>query len=998
MRTTREFGQWLRQLRLDRDLTQERLSDAAGCATETIRAFESGRRRPSLQLARRLAAILEVPADERDQFIRLARASESAGGAPQPPAPPTEPRADTLLATKLFASPLPPHSVDRTRLLTRLVSHPARLTLLVAPPGFGKSTLLAQVAALAGGGQPGGEEGGRARRFAWLSLDEQDDDPARFLAYLIAAVQRAGAEVAPSATALLSSSPPAPPHVVVASLINDLHASPAPITLALDDYHAITATAIHDLLTTLVERAPPGLRLLIAARSDPPLPLARWRARGLLAELRAADLRFDQDEAGAFLVGGLKLALNEEQVTALEARTEGWAAGLQLAGLSLQGRDDPDSFIAAFGGSHRYVLDYLAGETLATLPAHLRTFLLQTAPLRRLSGPLCDAVLGIEERREDEGSYSALLLAELERRNLFLIALDDRGVWWRYHHLFADMLQAQLRGGATSAEVAALHGRAARWYAAAGEDEEAFHHAEAAGEHAMAGALLERSAPRLVGQGALATLLRRVRGLPREVIAARPALVAHSVWAMVEVGETGEAEALLEAAAQRAAEAEPAERGYLLGAQAKISLVREAYEASEAQARAALAALGERDPSFRAKVLATLAGACESRSDLPNALEAARASAALSRTVGEDGLAADMLTSNTLSMQGRAAEAEAVVVEALAAHTDARGAVLPTAAALLVILGRLRLDQGRFTESRDLVEQGRDVAERHGFTYGALYANAMLTYVERYKGDLGAARAAARRLRALAEQIGAGSWLRVADGFDAELAMLGGDAEAAVAWAERALAELRGPSRVVARQNEYALSCLFVLVSAGRAAEALPLATQQLAELRAAGRWRAVVMLELYVALCLHGAGRPAEALDALAAAVRRAEAQGATSPFLVAPAAVAALLPAVRHLAPAFVDRLLEALRKAGQPDNGSEHASRSTPYAPDLAEPLSDRELEVLRLLSDGRSNQAIADELMIAVGTVKRHLNNIFGKLGANSRTEAIARAHALGLLAR
>jgi LuxR family maltose regulon positive regulatory protein len=1006
MTSAQPFGLWLRQLRADRDLTQEALGEAVGCAAETIRSFEHGRRRPSVALARRIAAILQLSEDDSDHFVSAARRSlpltSPEPSAAQEPAASTSAPAGMLLATKLFAPPPPPNALHRAHLLNRLAQGAARLTLVVAPPGFGKSTLLAgwlAQAQRAAHTEPA--SGKEPLRAAWLSLDEQDDDPMHVLAYLVAALRQAAPGQAAHASALLGAGQSSP-QAVVAALINDLHADPSPLVLVLDDYHVIGSPAIHDLITTLVERAPAELRLVIAARSDPPLPLARWRARGLLHELRGADLRFTPDEAAGLLVERLGLPLTPAQVAALEARTEGWPAGLQLAGLSLQGRDDVAAFIAAFSGSHRFVLDYLASETLARLPAHLRSFLLQTSVLRRLSAPLCDAVLGLAVAPDDAGGYSGLLLQELEQRNLFLIALDDQRRWWRYHHLFGDVLLAQLRAGVSSAEVAALHLRAARWYAGAGEADEAFHHARLAGDADLAAAALAQAAPGLLRQGALATLLQRLRALPLGALAARPALAAHGVWALVEAGATDEAERLAEAAgAAQAPDADAAARGYLLGARAEIALVREDYAGSAAYAREALTLLGAHDPFFRYGLLVLLAGACESANEVAAALEAARAAVALGRATGQPTFSADVLVSNVLSVQGRGAEAEATAVAALAEHVDASGEALPYTAALLVLLSRLRLDRGLVAEARALVARARQLAEEHGLVYSVLYACSMQVYIGRYTGDVDAAAEAVGQMRSIAEQLGARFWRRLAEGAAAELALMRGEAAQAAAWAERALAEIQATPALPNREREYTLSCISVLVGVGRGPELLPLVAALGRQQRAAGRHRAALLLTLNEALCLHQAGRRAEADLLLAEGLREAAAQGATSLVAALPPLVFELLPAVRAAAPGLVEALLSARTTGAGAGPGAEAEPKAAPPPaaprPALPEPLSEREREVLLLLSTGRSNQAIADELFLAVGTVKRHLNNIFGKLGVATRTEAVARAHALGLIA-
>lgn len=374
-----------------------------------------------------------------------------------------------------------PGTVRRARLLTHLRQREARLTLVVAPPGSGKSVLLAQWLREAHSANPLDAARSRAHSLqgAWLALDEQHTDPACFLEALAAALAEASPALGQQVASLLHD-PLLPLPARGARQTSGLHTSGDAVLLVLDNYQVLTSAAHHNLLITLVERGPATLRLALASRSDPPLPLARWRAAGLLLEVRASDLRFDAAEVTAMLGARPGVPLSAAQQHALAERTEGWPAGLRLASLALQADSDPDAFIAAFNGRHRYVREYFVDEVLAPLPAYLRRFLLQTAVLRRLCAPLCDALLGLEAERAGEAGYSGLLLAELARRNLFLIPLDHQDVWYRYLQLFADVLLDQLMAGASAAEVSALHRRAAQWYAAAGEHDEALYHARLA--------------------------------------------------------------------------------------------------------------------------------------------------------------------------------------------------------------------------------------------------------------------------------------------------------------------------------------------------------------------------------------------------------------------------------------------------------------------------------------------------------------------------------------
>ena len=428
-----------------------------------------------------------------------------------------------LLETKLYV-PRPRRGlVLRPRLSERLDRGTAsKLVLVSAPAGFGKTTLLtewlaARPAALAD-----------ERLAAWLSLDRGDNDPASFWAYVIAALRTVASGVGESALALLDAPQPPPIETVLTTLLNDLGAVAGEIVLVLDDYHVIDARDVQDGMAFLLDHLPPWLHVVIASRADPALPLARMRARGELAEIRAAELRFTADEAAAYLNEMMGLQLTARDVAALEGRTEGWIAALQLAALSMQGRDDVAGFIAGFAGDDRYVVDYLAEEVLARQPERVQAFLLQTSILGRLSGPLCDAVTG-------QGGGKAMLEA-LDRGNLFLVSLDDRRRWYRYHHLFADALQARLLDEQPG-QVPDLHRRASEWYEQNGEQPEAVRHALAAGDFDRAAGLVELAIPAMRRTRQEARLRGWLEVLPDEVVRARPVLSVDFAGALLMSGE-----------------------------------------------------------------------------------------------------------------------------------------------------------------------------------------------------------------------------------------------------------------------------------------------------------------------------------------------------------------------------------------------------------------------------------------------------------------------------
>ena len=426
-----------------------------------------------------------------------------------------------LLLTKLYVPPSRSNIVLRPRLLERLNEGLMRkLTLISASAGFGKTTLVSEW--VAGCGRP----------VAWLSLDEGDNDPTRFLTYLVAALQTIAANIGAGVSAVLESPQPPPSESILTTLLNDIATISDSFIFVLDDYHVIDSKPVDEALTFLLEHLPRQMHLVIATREDPSLPLARLRVRGQLTELRATDLRFAPAEAAAFLNQMMGLNLSAEDVAALEARTEGWIAGLQLAALSMQGRSDTAGFIQAFTGSHHFVLDYLVEEVLQQQSESVRTFLLQTSILDRMCGSLCGAVTA------QEGSKG--MLESLQRDNLFVVPLDDQRQWYRYHHLFADVLQAHLIE-AQPEQVSRLHQRASVWYELNGDPAESIRHALAAEDFARAATLIELAEPeiRRSRQGGTVTELGWLKALPDELVRFRPVLSVAYAYALFGSGELG---------------------------------------------------------------------------------------------------------------------------------------------------------------------------------------------------------------------------------------------------------------------------------------------------------------------------------------------------------------------------------------------------------------------------------------------------------------------------
>lgn len=649
---------------------------------------------------------------------------------------------ETLLRTKLFIPPLRPNLVPRPRLINRLnqgLELGYGLTLISAPAGFGKTTLVSewyQVVA----------EASSTIATAWISLDENDNDLTRFLTYFVAALQNTLGDIGETAVSLLNSPQPPPTEAVMNALINEMaETGDGCHILVLDDYHLIANTAVHEAINYLLENVPPSLHAVILTRADPPLPLARWRARGQMSEIRQADLRFTAEEAAAFLNEIMGLSLTAGQVEMLEARTEGWIVGLQMAALSIRGRDDTADFIAAFGGSHRFILDYLTEEVIRGLPDDLQHFLLQTSILGRLRGSLCDAVTG------QENGWATL--EQLEASNLFLIPLDEERIWFRYHHLFAEVISRRLNRRYRD-QIPDLHLRAAEWFRQNNLFDEAIKHALAADDVPLAVDMVEGQADELLRLGRLSTLLRWVGELPPESVSERPQLAVITAWVDLLTGNLGRIEGYLVAAEGNLDSVEHAND--LPGQIAAIrfyaaALVGDLPKAMD-QAQAALQQLAQDNLTVRGVVALVLGGIYGFLQDYPRALTHLREAADLGRQAGSIHVTVGALNTmgDALRYQGNLAEAEKIYHEALHSGTGRRGQSLPISAGAFAGLAELRLAQEDLAGARQFARTGLELGERWLNAESQIVSLLALAKIEHLEGRQDAALKAVEQAKRLA--------------------------------------------------------------------------------------------------------------------------------------------------------------------------------------------------------------------------------------------------------
>jgi LuxR family maltose regulon positive regulatory protein len=902
-----------------------------------------------------------------------------------------------ILATKLYIPPPRTKIVLRPHLIERLnegLSSGRKLTLISASAGFGKTTLVSEWVA------------GCQRPAAWLSLDEGDNDPSRFLAYLVAALQTLAPEIGVGVLAALQSPQPPSTESILTTLLNEITTVPDNFVLVLDDYHVIDSKPADETLTFLLEHLPTQMHMVITTREDPSLPLARLRARGQLTELRAADLRFTPAEAAEFLNQVMSLNLSAEYIATLETRTEGWIAGLQLAAISMQGREDIASFIQAFTGSHRFVLDYLVEEVLERQSTLIRNFLLQTAILDRFCAPLCNAVTEREDGKE--------VLDVLERSNLFLIPLDDQRQWYRYHPLFAEVLQARLIDEQPD-QVFSLHQRASEWYEHHGSAAEAIRHALAAKDFERAAILIELEVPemRRNRQGATVTELGWLKALPDELVHFRPVLSVDYAYALFGGGELEAVEARL----------------------------RDAERWLDTTADTAGMVVADKEEFRRLPGMIALLRAAQAlaRGDMPEAVKNARRVLDLTP---ED---AHLMLGGAASVLGLAAWASGDLDVARRMTTDGMANVrlagyISSAIGGAIVLADIQIAQGRLHEAMTTYERALQWAIIPGAPVlrGAADMYVGMSNLHYEHNDLKTAMQHLLTSQALGELAGLQQnpyrWCaamarnRVAQGdLDGALDLLDqaerlyeanfspnvrpiATRKVRVWVAQGRLGEPLGWMREQGLSVEDKLSYLreFDHITLARLllacyqrdregssiAGVVGLLERLLKAAEEGGRTGSAIEILVLQALAYHVQGDLPAALKPLQLALTLAEPEGYVRMFVDEGPPMAQLLLEVasRGIMPDYTGKLLAAF----------EADKRKSEDKPDLApaklliEPLSQRELEILKLIAQGLSNREIGERLFLALDTIKGHNRIIFDKLQVQSRTEAIARARELGLL--
>ena len=915
-----------------------------------------------------------------------------------------------LLETKLYLPTWSADRVSRPRLIDRI--HPQRkLTLVSAPAGFGKTTLLAEwIAAVP------------TRPVAWVSLDQSDNDPAVFWIYLIAALQNIQPDLGERSLSLLRSQQPPPIESVLMTLLNELTAVEEAFALILDDYHAIETPAIHRGIGFLLNHLPPHMHLIVASRADPPFSLARFRSLGDLTELRASDLRFTPDEAAAFLNQGMGLEISAVEVAALEQRTEGWIAGLQLAALSLQGREDISDFVAAFSGDDRYIVDYLLEEVLQRQPDRVRHFLLQTAILERLSGSLCDAVTNQTDGQK--------MLETLERGNLFIIPLDNKRQWYRYHHLFADVLLAHARMDGPE-RVPSLHRQASKWYEQHNLFSDAIRHALAAQDFERAADLIEQVWPTLRKRQQEVTVLSWMKGLPDPLIRDRPILSVVYALVLLHAGQLETVEARLQDAERRLAQLEqPIPRQTVLGQDStsqeaqRVRMHEALYRslpASIANARAyraqalgdfastvtyaqqALSLLSPEDDYERGTTAAFLGLAYWANGNVKAAYQSFAEGLRVFQKLGgiEIAVAATFILANMGMAQGFLRTAVKTCEQALELAAQQPEPMLQGMAEIHLALSEIRYEQGDLEAASQLLQRGECLREQisiSGADYMWWLVKAELTAAQ---GDFEAALDQLQEAERLYRRSPVPD-VRPIEALKVRWWLQQGRLTETVAWMRECGLSVDDEQSYL-REYEHLTLARVAIAQYKRDGtdelihQVIGLLTRLLVAAEAQERTGSILKILVVLSLAREAKGEVSAAIASLKRALTLAEPEGHIRIFAECGIPMVRLLQEAktRGITPTYTQRLLAALETWGQPQDAAP-TDAVGPAPQPLIEPLSQRELEVLQLLNTELSGPEIARELVVALSTVRTHTKRIYSKLSVTNRRAAVKRAAELSLI--
>jgi LuxR family maltose regulon positive regulatory protein len=910
---------------------------------------------------------------------------------------------EQLLTTKLFIPHTRPELVSRPRLIERLnaCTYPScKLTLISTPAGFGKTTLVSEWVQTVGGATP-------PIAIAWLSLDEGDNDRARFLTYLIAALnqtQETGTTIGKVALSMLHSPKPPPVEAVLTPLINEIANISGRIILVLDDYHVIESSQVDEALAFLLENLPPQLHLVIATREDPRLPLSRLRARGQLTELRAADLRFTLAEVAKFLNQVMDLDLSTENIAALERRTEGWIAGLQLAAISLLGKEDTTQLIKSFSGSHRLVLDYLIDEVLNQQPESVQNFLLQTAILDRLTGSLCDALTG-----QDNGGTT---LEMLERANLFIVPLDEERRWFRYHHLFIDLLSQRLRQNKPD-QIPGLHERASAWYAQNGFVDEAIEHSMRALDFERAAHLIEEFIDVLWGRGEHRKLQGWLEGLPDEMLFSKPYLSIYLARYRCNSGQLDGAEQILNAVEEvltsstdTPSETDPSDREKLRGRAAATRALICSYQGDVQgiiqHARNALEYLPEHDLTWRCITAEVLGNALGFKGDMAAAYEARYKALQACEAAGDIFLVmlGNLQLVITLREQGQLQRTIEKCQQQFQSATEFGISQTRLSGYLLSVWGETLAELNDLNGALDRGKKGFKLTERSGDLQMIGWSFMCLIRILFSRGDLTDAEAIIHKMESRARKSLLPPWIaNQMSAWQARIWLAQDKVDDASQWAlQRGLYT----GEQIQTLNEIGFFLLFdyvvlarILIAQGHLDESVGMLEHLLKAAESGGRNSKVIEIRILQALAFQAKGETDRALFTLEKALTLAEPEGFIRIFVDEGPPMARLLyeALAREIAPDYIRRLLAAFSDA---ETEQSDATESQVLEANLVEPLSDREIEVLHLIAEGLTNQEIAARLYLSLNTVKVHTRNIYGKLDAHNRTQAVTRARVLGIL--